>query len=216
MKFHRRDLSRALVAIVCILTVASQLRSQFPQSAAQLLKDGTYYHSIDDMSDRAGDRYRQIIRQFPKSKEAEQAQFYLGTYYQKKFYILEHTNRVQDWSSFNEAEGALNGYITKYSVSGYKTHLSDAYYTLAMIALRRGDSKTAAYQLDQMQRQAPKDSSVTIYKVVWSPSDQDVIKKDCDSRELAAATLQLSSKTGDFNEIVYVLKEWCNQKCRPY
>ena len=76
---------------------------------AQLLKEGSSYQSSEDTGDRAAEVYRLLIQKYPTSIEAERAQFFLGTYYQKKFYILEYRSKSQDWSSFNQAEDALDG-----------------------------------------------------------------------------------------------------------
>jgi tetratricopeptide (TPR) repeat protein len=185
------------------------------QSAAQLLKEGRYYQGSDDTTDRAADRYRSIINKYPNSPQAEEAQFYLGTYYQKKFYILEHTELVQDWSSFNQAEEALNEYVRRYSVKGAKFYLADAYHTLAVIAIRRGDTKTALYQLQQMLQASSKDPLVHIYKMVWSPSSEDVVKSVCHSKNLASATLEVAGGDMPFSERIRRLRDWCRSNCKP-
>jgi hypothetical protein len=184
------------------------------QSPAQLLKEGRYYQGLDATTDRAADRYRSIINKYPNSQQAEEAQFYLGTYYQKKFYILEYTEHVQDWSSFNQAEQALNEYIKRYSVKGAKFYLADAYHTLAVIAIRRGDMKTAQYQLQQMAEASSKDHLVHIYQMVWSPSWEDIVKSVCESKHLAWATLKVAEGDMSFSERMRRLRDWCRSNCK--
>jgi hypothetical protein len=186
-------------------------------TAAQLLREGNSYQSADDTSDRAAIVYRLLIQQYPKSIQAEQAQFYLGTYYQKKFYILEYRNRIEDWSSFNQAEDALWGYVAKYSSKGTKFYLADTYHTLAMIKLRRGGDTyraDAKMLLKKMSDAADKDPRVYMYKVVWTPRKDDITKGYCDTRALAAANLDAIDRIYFFNDIVFDLRNWCRNNCR--
>ena len=193
----------------------SQSTVQFsPQSAAQILKEATYYHGIDDTTDRAADRYRQLLLKFPNSSQAEEAQFYLGTYYEKKFFILESRNKVQDWTSFNQAEEALNGYIKKYQARGFRTYLADAYYNLAIISLRRGYMDKAKGLMQQMKTDAGKDRTVYIYKVVWSPRTDDIIKSNCDTSKLASGTLDSIGNDSSFGRIIGRMRDWCWKNCR--
>lgn len=183
-------------------------------TAAQLLKEGSSYQSADDTSDRAAEAYRILIRQYPRSTQAEQAQFFLGTYYQKKFYMIEYKSNIQDWSSFNQAEDALYGYIKKYSSRGTKSYLADAYHMLAMIALRRGYRDAAKSLLSKMSDAAGKDRMVYVYKVVWSPRRDDITKGYCQTRALAAANLNSINRFSNFDEVVKDLSNWCRSNCR--
>lgn len=198
------------------LVVAPQSTVQFSaQSPAQILKEATYYHGIDDTTDRAADRYRQLLSKFPYSSQAEQAQFFLGTYYEKKFFILESRNKVQDWTSFNQAEDALNGYIKKYgSGKGPRTYLADAFFNLAIISLRRGYPDRAKQFLQQMKSAAGNDRTVYIYKVVWSSRTDDILKSDCDTNNLAAGALDIIGAGLNFGSVISRLNDWCRRNCK--
>jgi len=180
--------------------------------AGQLLKQGTYYQSIDDISDRAADSYRLVILKYPDSFEAEQALFYLASYYQKKFFILEETSGVQDWSAFNEAEDALYKYIKKYTLKGRGSYLGDAYHTLAIIALKRGNIELAKQDLSKMSKTGARDPKVFIYKVVWS-HDASAVNADCNTRALASGTLESVSSPLNFNQFISNLRTWCRSHC---
>lgn len=181
--------------------------------AADLLKQGTTYQAVDDVSDRAADYYRLILQKYPHSSQAEQAQFYLASYYQKKFFILEQTSKTQDWSAFNEAENALNAYVTKYTTNGRGSYLADAYHTLGVISLRRGYIDRGRQYLNSMAKVAARDRSVYIYKVVWSANRADVVNKTCKTETLAAGTLQSIKTPFNFDTFLNDLRAWCRQNC---
>ncbi|HKE57432.1 MAG TPA: hypothetical protein VKB46_12040 [Pyrinomonadaceae bacterium] len=213
MRTRHLERVRCTITIAFLLTVGCTY-SVRAQSAAQLLKEGTYYQGLDDITDRAADRYRQILAKYPKSVQAERATFYLGTYFDKKFYILEERNRVQDWSSFNQAEAALNTYVDNYSLKGSKAYLADSYHTLAVIALRRGRLDDAKEFLARMMKVAKTDPKVFMYKVVWSPNPDDVVRGSCDSYQLAVATLAILEGDSSFSQRVAQLRNWCRANCR--
>lgn len=213
--------SSALFSLILLLSFSfSDLKGQSKKStsrsggAAQLLKQGTYYQSIDDISDRAADSYRLVILKYPGSAEAEQAQFYLASYYQKKFFILEKTSHVEDWSAFNEAEAALHRYIEKYPSKGKGSYLADAYHTLAIIALRRGDTGLATQHLNKMSKAATRDPKVFIYKVVWSRDPSAVVNVNCTTKALATGTLESMRSSLSFDQLVGGLRTWCRSHCK--
>ncbi|MGI9068405.1 MAG: tetratricopeptide repeat protein [Pyrinomonadaceae bacterium] len=207
---------KRFVMIICAtaLSISALSMKARSQNAAHLLKEGVSYQNADDTSDRAADLYRQLIRRYPTSAQAEQAQFFLGTYYQKKFFLLEGKSKVQDWSSFNQAEQALYGYVGAYTTKGTKSYLADSYHMLAVIALRRGYPDTARTLLNKMIGVATKDRQVYINKVVWSARADDVIKGYCDTTALASASLDAIKSGKSFTEIVSTLNNWCRGHCR--
>lgn len=216
----RRSMTILLAAVFLMHGASWNTRSQKSRStasqsssAAKLLNEANYYQSNDDISDRAAELYRLVITKYPNTVEAERAQFYLGTYYQKKFFILDYRDHVQDWSSFNQAEEALNSWLAKYS-RGRHTYLADSYFALAIIALRRGDSKTARLALERMGRVANSDPSVYIYKIVWSPRSEDEVKRTCRTRDLAFNTNVTINKYHDFESFVSGLRYWCLSECK--
>jgi hypothetical protein len=182
-------------------------------SAASLLRQGTSYQAVDDVSDRAADYYRLVLQKYPTSSQAEQAQFYLASYYQKKFFILEQRSKTQDWSAFNEAENALNAYVTNYSKKGTGSYLGDAYHTLGVISLRRGYVDSARKYFDSMAKVGARDRSVFIYKVVWSANPADVVNKTCKTETLAAGSLQSIKSPFNFDTFLNDLRAWCRKNC---
>jgi hypothetical protein len=201
-----------LTITVCFLiplTVSTPGLSKTP-TAAQLLKQGSSYQAADDTSDRAADIYRQLIRMFPKASEAEAAQFFLGEYYHRKFFILEQRSKAQDWSSLNQAEQELYTYKGKYPRG---TYLADAYQLLSTIALRRGYTGSAVSWLETMKKAASSDQKVYIYRMTWSPNTSDVVKRYCDTRSLADVTLSPINRRASFNAVIEEVTTWARSNC---
>lgn len=181
------------------------------QGAAQLLKEGSRYQGADDTSDRAADLYRQLIREYPKSAQAESAQFFLGTYFEKKFFIIEQRSKSLDWDSLNKADEELYAYVGRYPKGSY---LADAYHALAIVALRRGYGDTASKLYEKMKGVAANDQRVYIFRFTWSPNSSDLIKGYCDTASLASASLEATRQQSSFDGVVRVLTDWARGHCR--
>ena len=196
--------------LVVSMTTSSVGMSKGGVSAAQLLKQGSNYQAADDTSDRAADIYKQLLKKFPKAPEAESAQFFLGSYYERKFFILEQRSKVQDWESLNRAEEELYKYKGKYPKGAY---LADAYHLLATIALRRGYSSSAVNYLQAMKQAASADQKVYIFRMAWSPNTNDVVKRFCDTRSLADANLDFVNKRLPFDTVMNEVTNWVRNRC---
>ena len=196
------------VTMLLMISLADQVKAQ---GADQLLREGSRYQAVDDTSDRAADVYQQLMRSHPKSVEAEAAQFFLGSYYTRKFFIIEKRSNVQDWGSMNRAEQELYAYIGKYPNGVY---VADAYYTLGLIALRRDYQENARILWTRTRDAAAKDRKVYIFRVTWSPSNDDVIKGYCDTVALSDISLALLSKKASFNQAANELTNWARYNCR--
>lgn len=209
--FKARVLPTILLVVVSFNGTALLAHQSAAQSAKQLLDQATYYHSIDDTTERAADLYRLVQTRYPHTLEAELATYYLGLYYQKKFYVLMNTSRVANWTAFNQAEAALQTYIKIYSNSGRKGYLADAYHTLAIIALQRGNRQAAESYLREMVSAASKDGTVYVSNIVWSPDKKALVNRTCDTRSLAAQTLKLSNLY--FDQAIGELRSWAESAC---
>jgi TolA-binding protein len=208
--------------LMLLVPVSSPKASGAPGSgtsstAKDLLKKANYYYSVDDITDRASDTYRELLTKYPKSPEAEQAQFYLGLYFHKKFYCLRSKGgKVDAWSVFNEAERALNTYNKNYSSKGTGAYLADSYFVLAMIYLQRGSDtnrQQAASYLDSMATAASRDRSVFIQDIVWTPNAKANLNVMCDARKLASAGLASMKRFNSFDQLVDDLRNWCRTNC---
>ena len=190
--------------------LATMQTNVFAQTPAQLLKQGSGYQASDDTSDRAPELYREVLMKHPKSAEAESAQFFLGGYYNKKFFILEARNQVEDWGSFNRAEEALYAYVDQYPRGSY---LADSYQTLALIALRRNYRDKAISLWTRMKEVADRDRKVYIYRFTWSTNSDDVIKGYCDTKALADASFAVMGQKSSFAGKVNSLTNWARANC---
>ncbi|MCM3872594.1 MAG: tetratricopeptide repeat protein [Pyrinomonadaceae bacterium] len=179
------------------------------------------YYKNNDISDKAAVQYRKVRDQFPKSKEAETAQYFLGSYYHRKFYIQREKKLKEDYGLLVEAQGQYEDYTGKYAWrSKSPDWLADAYFNLALVFLQRGDSKKAEEFLGKMYGAAPYDRTTHVYQVVWSPNTKDLIDASFDSKQLAeyANSLIYSYAYGQqqalpqgppFEIIVEKIKLWC-------
>jgi tetratricopeptide (TPR) repeat protein len=210
------SLNRKLFVVLCLVVTllcplprfGTAMGTPVATASQQLLNQASYYYSVDDTSDRAADLYRQVVARYPTSPEAEQAQYYLGLYFHKKFYCLRIRNRIDDWSAFNSAEEALNGYIRR----GSKAYLADTYFTLALIYLQRGNSAKASEYLSSMKNAAAKDPQVYVQSIVWTPNTKENINANCNTSELAAYSQTVIGHS--FGSLVNELRNWCGQNGR--
>ncbi len=196
-------------AILLMISLADVVMGQ--GGAEQLLREGSRFQAVDDTTDRAAALYQQVMRNYPKSTEAEAAQYFVGDYYSKKFFIIEKRNSVQDWASMNRAEQELYAYLGRYPNGIY---LADSYYSLALIALRRGYLENARKLWLLMKEAAAKDGKVYIYRVTWSPANDDLIQGYCDTNALSDVSLNLLHKQASFDQTVSELTNWARNYCR--
>src|SRR5437868_7602529 len=63
--------------------------SKLSKAAQQVLAKALFYYNNDDISDEAARQCQLVLKQYSSTPEAETAQFYLGSYYQRKYYILK-------------------------------------------------------------------------------------------------------------------------------
>ncbi|MCM3905018.1 MAG: tetratricopeptide repeat protein, partial [Pyrinomonadaceae bacterium] len=127
------------------------------------------YYKNNDISDKAAVQYRKVRDQFPSSKEAERAQYFLGSYYHRKFYIQKEKKLKEDYGILVEAQRQYEEYASKYAWrSKSPDWLADTYFNLALVFLQRGDNKKAEEFLGKMYGAAPYDRTTYVYQVIWS------------------------------------------------
>jgi tetratricopeptide (TPR) repeat protein len=180
------------------------------------------YYKNNDISDKAAVQYRKVRDQFPNSKEAEKAQYFLGSYYHRKFYIQREKKLKEDYGLLVEAQGQYEDYASRYAwKSKSPDWLADAYFNLALVFLQRGENKKGEEFLGKMYGAAPYDRTTYVYQVIWSPNNKDIIDSTFDSKQLAeyANSLIYSYAYGQqrvskpqgppFDTIVEKIKLWC-------
>lgn len=203
--------NRNIITLTILLTISFADQVMGQGGPEQLLREGSRYQNVDDTSDRAAELYQQLIKGYPKSAEAEAAQYFVGGYYSKKFFIIEKRSNVQDWGSLNRAEQELYAYVGQYPNGIY---VADAYYTLALIALRRGYQDNARKLWLRMRESAARDGKVYIFRVTWSPANNDLIQGYCDTVALSGVSLNLLDKHASFDQTVSELTNWARNNCR--
>ncbi len=160
---------------------------------------------------------------FPNTPEAATAQYNLGSYYHRKFYIQREKKLKEEYVLLVEAQGQYEDYVSRYA---WKTKspdwLADAYFNLALVFLQRGDNKKAEEFLGKMYGAAPYDRTTQVYQVIWSPNTKDIIDSNFDSKQLAeyansciysyAYSVQQVQAGPPFDTIIEKIKLWCKGK----
>lgn len=207
---------------VLAATQQRTLRTNRTSDPKAILAKADLYYKNNDITDRAAVEYRAVRDRFPRTKEAATAQYYLGSYYHRKFYIQRETKLREDLGLLVEAQGQYEDYVKRFA---WQTNppewLADAYFNLALIFLQRGDNKKAEELLGKMYGAAPYDPTIYVYQVIWSPDTKDLINSSFDSKQLAeyansliytyAYNRQQVQRTpgSPFQAIVEKIKGWC-------
>jgi hypothetical protein len=198
-------------------------------TADQCLSLGIYYYNNDDISDQAARQFNLVMTKYAGSKQAEQAQYFLASYYQRKYYIQLRRQRKDERKLLQLAAIEYKKYTDRYYQNGSGQWLADAFFNLGLVYLQVNDPNSAGNELSKMRDASGRDGSVYLYEIVWSPSPDDVIDSYVAARPLANFALSiLSGKIsvqqiqrsvggGDsFDQKVLMLKKWCQlQKSRP-
>ena len=207
-------------------SVAAQSAKQLPtagansklaQTAQQALMKAHFYYNNDDIKDEAARQYRLVISQYRGTKEAEIAQFYLGSYYHRKYYILKERYAKPDDSALKEAATAYQTYINNFSRAGNHTWLAESYFNLALIYLQRGEARVQD-PLNELLKVASLDQTVYLYQVVWSRRPSSVVDYYIPTQALAQYTLALinpaaqSAAPSNFETTVAKLTTWCQSQ----
>jgi hypothetical protein len=193
-------------------SISMQSQSQ-PQSAEQILKLGFFYYNNDDITDKAAEQFRAVITKYPKSNEAETAQYYLGSYYQRKYYVQMEKFRKQDARSLESAKKEYRAYTDKYYNAGSHQWLSDAFFNLALVYLQSGDARNAGYELNKIGDASGVDNAIYIYQVVYSQSYDDVVDSSCNSKRLADYTSSLiKDSRQSFKQTTAAIRDWCRRE----
>jgi hypothetical protein len=181
-----------------------------------------FYYKNGDITDKAAVQYRKVRDAAPKSSEGATAQYYLASYYHRKFYIQKEKKLKEDPALLVEAQGQYEDYASRFAWNSPKPEwLSDAYFNLALIFAQRGDSFKTEQYLGKMYGAAPYDQKVYVYQVIWSPSTKDIVDVWVDSRQLAqyansvvysfrqAAQKQQQGPPPSFSLFVDRIRQWC-------
>jgi hypothetical protein len=219
-----------LLLLTCLLlqtvSVAAQqrtVRTNRTSDPKAILAKADVYFKNNDITDRAAVEYRAVRDGFPRTKEAATAQYYLGSYYHRKFYIQREKKLREDYGLLVEAQGQYEDYARRYA---WQTNppewLADAYFNLALIFLQRGENKRGEEYLGKMYGAAPYDRTTHVYQVIWSPNTKDIIDASFDSKQLAeyansliysqAYAQQQGPPSPPFDSIVEKIKRWCKGK----
>lgn len=196
--------------------ITAQTKPRSATTPGQALARGKFYYDNGDTSEAAPDQFRQIIKQYSHSREAEEAQFYLASYYQRKYYITRERWRKDYPESLDKARTEYKEYIAAYSKGGSGNWLSDARFNLSLVYLELENVAQAIQELTNIALfDSTRDPSIYVYQIIWSPAPEDVVSSDFSAKDLAEYTrviAQVHYRSGDRVEsIVPLLKKWCQR-----
>jgi len=110
-------------------------------------------------------------------------------------------------------KGQYYDFITKFAQqTNTPGLLADAEFYLALVYLQQGKRDYAVGWLNRMLAEAVKeDSSVYVYKVVWSSKPGDIVDRNVDAAHLATYARQAIQKGGDADAVILDIKRWCQR-----
>lgn len=215
----------AAILIGCFLVAASlgasehettptgMAAQQQATSAKDILSLARFYYDTNDTSDLAAKQYKLVIAKYPNSTEAEIAQYYLGSYYHRKYYIRKERWQSESKPSLVTAESEYRRYISKYSRARSPQWLCDARFNLA---LDYTEQENFAGAIDQLRTIAlfdfPKDPTIFVHQVIWSENPKDLIDQNFNAKDLAEYAryrLSMHQFARGIEAIVPDIREWC-------
>lgn len=182
-------------------------------SPDQQLKLGFFYYNNDDISDKAAAQFR-LAANSRDPATAETAQYYLGSYFQRKYYVQQANYGKADRKALETAVLEYRAYTTKYYKTGSHQWLADAFFNLALVYLQLGDARNAGFELNKLREAKALDDSVYIYQVIYSQSRNDVLDAFFPSGPLADYTSALLSAGQPFDQQIAAIKNWCRQQVK--
>lgn len=226
-RFSLRATRVCLIAVIALLLpIESQARSSvnttpevsqksrkraISSSPQEMLDLALYYYNNDDISGKAEQSFQQLLTsRYEQTPQYETAQFYLGAYYQRKFYVQLAKGGEKDWNVLKQAAFEYRKYTDKFYKTGTHTWLTDSFFNLALVNLQLNENNGAINELLKMKNAEGLDPTVYIYQVVWSSKSQSVVDAYVPATRLAEYSLSVvRAKDYYFERAVLQIQKWC-------
>lgn len=225
--FNGRFRRICMIAGMVLLLPAYSL-AQSPNQQARLtdktspentLDLALYYYNNDDLSGRAEQLLKRLLtRRYDGTPESETAQYYLGAYYQRRYYLSREKKGDPDWNALKQSALEYRNYTDNYYRRGNHKWLTESFFNLAMVYLQLGEPWNAVNELSKMKEAAGIDPAVYIYQIVWSSQTQDVIDTNLPAAQLADYAKKVVQENGNnFERAVLLIQKWCQgQRVKSY
>ena len=226
--FNRRFRLICMIAGMVLLLPAGSLAQSKKGSVAQMndesspqstLELALYYYNNDDLNDRAELLLKQLLaKRYHGTPQSETAQYYLGAYYQRRFYLSRDKKGEPDWNALKQAAVEYRNYTDRYYGGGTHKWLNDSFFNLAIVNLQLGFHGDAKNELSKMRAAAEIDPYVYIYQIVWSSQSEDVIDSSLSAAQLADYAAKVIQENGqNFDRAVLLIQKWCQgQRVKSY
>ena len=198
-------------------TCSAQQKTQRAASPQQVLALGIYYYNNDDLSGRAEQSFRELLTsKYAGTEEAESAQYFLASYYQRKFYIQRAKWRRDDWDSLKQAVVEYRHYTDKsMTIQEPQSGSPTRFLTSRLFSMQLNDNGNAFRRAFQIKSAAVRDSTIYVYQIIFSPQSKDVIDAFLPATRLADMTLSLlSNRQSYFDARIALLTQWCRDRKR--
>jgi hypothetical protein len=164
-------------------------------NARGLYKDGIRYFNSTILTDltQAEPKLRAMATNYPKSRYAERASFYLAQYYAKRFVLKDPVGKALVDSS----NLAYEDYIKKVESSVFSTreYLAGGYYYRGLNSWLVGDMADAKQWLNKGLKAAAADDQVYIYQLFVSRERAAVIDRYIPAGQAFSRTLTFLNQT---------------------
>jgi len=192
--------------------ISQRSRRRVTASSPQEMLDlALYYYKNNDISGKTEQSFQQLLTsRYEQTPQYETAQFYLGAYYQRKFYVQLAKDGEKDWNALKQAAVEYRKYTDKFYKTGTHTWLTDSFFNLALVKLQLNENSAAIDELLKMKNAERMDSTVYIYQVVWSSKSQSVVDAYVPAARLAEYSLSVvQAKDYYFERAVLQIQKWC-------
>jgi len=166
--------------------------------------DYNYYHPrTKRIIDKTAQKFRLIFNDFPESRYASKAHYYLAKYYTRVYLIREFKGWGADKNELiaKESNSTYQNYLSKVQDGKYKPkQLMDAYFYFALNWVLLGKIDNAINELEKIKKSEIKnDYSIYVYEYYSSKGNGNVINRYFPSDQLTEYTIQYLKKHPKYN-----------------
>ena len=176
--------------------VSKDLLERALSNARGLYRDGIGDFNSSSLQEfRAAEaKFRKTFQEFPKSRYAENASFYLGQYFTKAYLLTEPRNS----SLVSESNKAYEDYIAKAEAGAFgdkPDFVAAAYYYRGLNGWLVGNLEDSRNWLTKGQKKTSDDDRVYVYQLFYNGNREKIVDRFLTSKNLFSTTLAFIGQT---------------------